>query len=61
MMTGPWEMVHHNGAVETTDRLRVQGGWLYRTRMWTSSEGTCLALTFAPDQHPRATEITHHE
>jgi hypothetical protein len=29
---------------EQTDRMRVEGGWLYRTKV-----GSTLAMTFAPD------------
>lgn len=44
-----WEIVHHKGSAECTERLRVPGGWLWRTRLWDRTDGTCVGLTFQPD------------
>lgn len=51
-MTSGWEIVHHMGSGERTDRLRIDGGWLYRTRTWSKNDGPALALTFVPDVGP---------
>lgn len=51
-----WEIVHHRGSSECTERLRIPGGFLYRTQIWSKADGTALALTFVPDpplvRHP---------
>jgi hypothetical protein len=51
-----WEIVHHRGSAERTERLRVPGGWLWRTRVWDKSDGTCVGLTFQPDSSPPTRE-----
>jgi len=41
-----WETVQHNSDGDRTERLRVVGGWLYRTFV---SSGA-VALVFVPSQ-----------
>jgi hypothetical protein len=38
-----WEVLQDNGDDDQTERLRVVGGWLYRTRT-----GIGVALAFVP-------------
>lgn len=44
-----WECVHHRGSQESTERLRITAGWLYRVRVRNHPEPDSLALTFVPD------------
>jgi hypothetical protein len=41
----PWETVYNGGAYEQLERMRVEGGWLYRTKIRTS-----LAMAFVPEK-----------
>jgi len=48
------EQIDRDGYVPSslgeTDRLRVPGGWLYRTRMWTNNDPhVSIGMTFVPD------------
>jgi hypothetical protein len=46
-----WEIVHHRGSQECTERLRISEGWLYRTRVRNGAhEPDSLAMTFIPDE-----------
>jgi len=40
-----WESLQNNGDQDRTERLRVQGGWLYRTVL-----GDAVALVFVPGE-----------
>lgn len=46
-----WETVHHDGANETTDRLQIRGGWLYRTRVRDNYRNESVDLTFVPESN----------
>lgn len=48
-----WETVSR-GQSEHTDRMAVEGGWLYRTRVQGMGEG--VALCFVPDPHAKRKE-----
>lgn len=45
-----WNTVHKGGSQDHTDRLKIDGGWLYRTRLWSKNNGASVALTFVPDK-----------
>lgn len=47
MAKARWEKLTEDGG-EKTDRMRVEGGWLYRTRT-VYSGGSSPALAFVPD------------
>lgn len=52
-----WEMLRDVGDEDdqSTERLRVRGGWLYRVREWEEAPerpGLALALAFVPDWKP---------
>ncbi len=54
-MSATWEVVHDNkhepsGWEDLTERLRVPGGWLYRTIRDSSNESMMMALVFVPDR-----------
>jgi hypothetical protein len=42
-----WENVQTN-AYDKTERLRIVGGWLYRTG---SADGSAMACVFVPESH----------
>lgn len=51
-----WEIVHERWhperkhIVECTDRMRVPGGWLYRTALWDRGPTVPgMAMAFVPD------------
>lgn len=45
------ETIHHKWSMESTERFRIDGGWLYRTRVRNSGDlPDSLALTFVPDR-----------
>jgi len=53
-----WELLYTvgDGDEQSTERLRVKGGWLYRVREWSldrDSDELALAVTFVPDAPPR--------
>jgi hypothetical protein len=39
-----WEPIQENGPSDRTERIRIQGGWLYRTVL----HGAQAALAFVP-------------
>lgn len=45
-----WQIVHHRGSMEKTERLRITAGWLYRVRV-RNGPGLpdSLAITFVPN------------
>jgi hypothetical protein len=49
-----WESVNQRGGNDSTERLRVPGGWLYRTILTPPSEDgvESVALAFVPDTLP---------
>lgn len=49
-----WEKLTEENA-EKTDRLRITGGWLYRTRS-IFTKGSAPALVFVPDPPPEPAE-----
>ena len=51
-MTGRWELVD---GTETTWRLPVPGGWLYRDVLRVEGEPSTHAMCFVPD--PRAAHV----
>lgn len=51
-MSGRWELVD---GTETTWRLAVPGGWLYRDVLRVEGEPTTHAMSFVPD--PRAAHV----
>lgn len=56
-MTGYWEVVEHQGANGSTERMRIEGGWLYRTRVREESGPNAkysMAMTFVPDEQRKA-------
>jgi hypothetical protein len=46
-----WELVAERGAGDSTERLRIPGGWLYRTILTPGSESApeSVALVFVPE------------
>lgn len=45
-----WEAVGFSGDDSSRlDRIRVPGGWLYRTIIWNASNARAVATTFVPD------------
>jgi hypothetical protein len=55
-MTLPsWEAVNREGIVASTDRMKVAGGWLYRSRLH-CAEYDSLAMVFVPEPTP----VTRH-
>lgn len=46
--THEWVILHHKG-FDITEKLRVSGGWLFRTRLCDRDNGPSLALTFVAD------------
>lgn len=50
-MPNKWEIVHHDGANETTDRMQIRGGWLYRTRVRDNYRNESVDLTFVPESN----------
>ena len=56
-MREEWETIldvkggERNDIIESTERLRVPGGWLYRIKTWGGDDCACdgLAICFAPD------------
>lgn len=51
-----WIVVHFDNECECTDKLKVEGGWLYRVeiwdatnQIWDATNQSVLALTFVPD------------
>lgn len=52
-----WTIIHHKGSAECTEVMRVPGGRLYRTRIWSKEHGESVALAFAPDPPPQALNV----
>lgn len=48
-MSGPFEWQEVSvGTGERTERMKVQGGWLYRTSVLSTTKAIAVALLFVP-------------
>ena len=49
-MNEHWENVADDGHESSMERLRVPGGWIYRSRTWGGETGEAMAICFVPEK-----------